>query len=331
MLHVTQSIRRVRQFNMGLGFTPVKADRPIVWFKDEPPEKSLYKIYNDGGHYVAVNCCAVYIELPSKKRVASNNSCLNTYFDEVYSTASEAGLRGVALENDLADRLTEKVGEIADVHDYVRKRLKSKYHNLLARKKRFRNKAYLNKWNYFVTLTYDDEKMDEATFENKVRRCLGNFHTRRGWKYMGVFERAPETGRLHFHGLVYIPDGQMVGKVYVKRDYSTATHEMQSIDCNTFFETRFGRNDFEELNEMELRKGNTIDYILKYIGKTNEKVFYSRGIKTFICMELNVRDLACPIDGYFRRYVLFDDVINWETHVLKIPFTQVSIFDRQLA
>ncbi len=331
MPDVTSYVHRIQQFNVNLYTTPPHGDKPIVWFKDEPQECSIYKIHNDGGHYVAVNVSTVFTQFPRKRyNISAEQGKMQNYFDEVYSFAHNSGLRGVALENTLTERLTEQFGEMSAAREYVKKRLKNKYHSVLARKKRFRNKAYLNKWNYFVTLTYDDNKMDEVAFEKKVRRCLGNLHTRRRWKYMGVFERAPDTGRLHFHGLFFVPDGQMVGKVYEKRDYSTSAHDMQEIACNTFFELRFGRNDFQELNEMELRKGNAIDYILKYIGKSDEKIFYSRGIKTHIYTELNVRDLACPIDGYFRRFVVFDDVLDWETNVLNIPYTQLSIFDKLL-
>ena len=37
---------------------------------------------------------------------------------------------------------------------------------------------------------------------------------------MGVFENAPETERLHFHALMYIPDGEMIGNIYEKKDYN---------------------------------------------------------------------------------------------------------------
>lgn len=96
---------------------------------------------------------------------------------------------------------------------------------------------------------------------------------------MGVFERAPETGRLHFHALLYVPDGEMIGTITEKQDYSTKQHKMQTTHENDFFAERFGRNDFAELSAGELQHGNTIGYILKYIGKTGEKITYSRGIR----------------------------------------------------
>ena len=329
-MDVTNTIRRIQRLDLNLRAISKRGEKPIVWFKDEPPQKAMYKVYNDGGHYVAKWIDCVKTELrPQPRRV--HHTEMDKVFDYHYIAGVQSGLRKVALENYLADKLIEHFGEVQNVFDYVRKRIKSTWHNLHARKKRFKRKAVMNKWNYVVHFTYDGDKVNEVEFEKKLRKCLSNLHTRHRWRYMGAFERAPDTGRLHFHGIFYIPEGQMVGRIYLKRDYSTAKHEMQEINCNTFFEQRFGRNDFEEVDEMAIRQGDVLDYILKYIGKSNEKIFYSRGIKENIYIELDVTDLACEMQGYFRRYVVFDDVITWETHVMNAPHTQISLFDRLLA
>lgn len=194
-------------------------------------------------------------------------------------------------------------------------------------KKRFRRKAYLNKWNYFVTITYDDKKHDEESFRKKLRRCLSNLHTRRGWKYMGVFEHAPETHRLHFHALMYIPDGEMIGNVAELRDYSTAQGQMQVTHSNTFFADSFGRNDFEKLNEQELRHGGTINYLLKYISKTGERIVYSRGIPTAICMKVKDKDIATSMEDYVTKYLLFDDVIKYERDIARYKTKQMTFID----
>lgn len=194
-------------------------------------------------------------------------------------------------------------------------------------KKRFRRKAYLNKWNYFVTITYDDKKHDEESFRKKLRRCLSNLHTRRGWKYMGVFEHAPETRRLHFHALMYIPDGEMIGNVAELRDYSTAQGQMQITHSNTFFADSFGRNDFEQLNEQELRHGGTINYLLKYISKTGERIVYSRGIPTAICMKVKDKDIATSMEDYVTKYLLFDDVIKYERDIARYKTKQMTFID----
>lgn len=210
---------------------------------------------------------------------------------------------------------------------YIADKIERKLHNLYARKKRFRRKANLNRWNYFVTFTYADDKHDEDTFRRKLRKCLSNLHTRRGWRYMGVFECAPETGRLHFHGLLYIPDGELIGTITEKTDYSTAQGKMQTTHENDFFQKAFGRNDFEELNEMELKHGQTLNYLLKYIGKTGERIVYSRGIPTEIYRKLNADEIVTEMQDFGTKYILFDNVISWERDIMHFKYKQVSMID----
>ena len=145
---------------------------------------------------------------------------------------------------------------------------------------------------------------------------------------MGVFEYAPDTGRLHFHGLVYVPDGEMLGKIYEKEDYSTAQQKMQITHPNTFFEKNFGRNDFEALTDMQLRHGNQIEYILKYIGKTGERIVYSRGIPTEIEKEIAQSEVLCEFFDFVSKFVLADTAVDWKTDIMHYTHAkQMSIID----
>ena len=58
---------------------------------------------------------------------------------------------------------------------------------------------------------------------------------------------------------------------------SMLSGKMTITRINTFFENGFGRNDFRPVNEKEITHGNTINYLLKYISKSGEKIVYSRG------------------------------------------------------
>lgn len=198
-----------------------------------------------------------------------------------------------------------------DSISFVEETLKKLGKNLKERVKRFRQKAFNNKWNYFVTLTYDDSIHDEESFKTKIKKKLSNLHTRNGWLYMGVFERS-SVGRLHFHGLFYVPDGEMIGSLDEVSDYSTEHHKRQTRIENTVFKKQFGINDFKSLGKEDLTKGNVLNYILKYIGKTGEPIFYSRGIKTFIYIKLNdPNDFVLKFVNYIAtRYVLFDDCLD---------------------
>ncbi len=287
-------------------------------------ENLYYKIYNDGGHYIATR----YIRGQKKLNTAKKSrEDIDILFDSLYKTAMQDDLKGDELTAYIKAGILLLFSNYPKLDTYIADKIERKQHNLYARKKRFRRKANLNRWNYFLTFTYDDSKQDEESFRAKLRKCLSNLHTRRGWRYMGVFERAPETGRLHFHGLAYIPQGEMIGTITEKTDYSTAQGKMQTTHENDFFLKVFGRNDFEELNEMELKHGQTLNYLLKYIGKTGERIVYSRGIPTEIYRKLDDDEIVTEMQDFGTKYILFDNVINWEQDIMHFKYKQLSMID----
>ena len=90
------------------------------------------------------------------------------------------------------------------------------------------------------------------SFKAKLQDCIKKMCHRIGWIYIGVWERSPNSNRLHFHGLFNIPENAMVGELTEHRDYSSKTHRMQTTLQNSYFTDRFGRNDFEPINKQEL-------------------------------------------------------------------------------
>ena len=264
--------------------------------------------------------------LPSLK--TSKTSAFDLAFNSLYDRAKREGLKRENLSERIKTGLLALFPDFPDLDNVIAEKIEKKQRNFFARKKRFCRKAVLNRWNYFVTFTYDDRKHTAETFRKKLRKSLSNLHTRRGWKYMGVFEEAPETGRLHFHGLLYIPDGEMVGKIVEVKDYSMAQGKVQITHRNEFFAESFGRNDFEELNEMELKHGQTLNYLLKYIGKTGERIVYSRGIPTQVCKKLSGNDLVAKMQDFVEKFVLFDDTIDWERDVMHYTkWKQMTVID----
>ena len=152
--------------------------------------------------------------------------------------------------------------------DFVKANFERKKRNLICRRIRMCRKANLADFNYFCTFTYDDKKQNEVSFKKRLRTCFRHLCERKKWRYMGVWERAPETNRLHFHGLFSIPENSMPGKIVEVRDYDTKNHTMQVTHQNSYFNERFGRSDFDEINSFENRIGNAITYSIKYIEKT---------------------------------------------------------------
>lgn len=297
--------------NTRRGFIPIDLEQNP--FKND----HLYKIYNDGGHYVAT---LVHTPLKSKKRLRPKKTQIDKDLDQYFLECKREEMREKEILFYMREKLLECYPNLLNADELVAKAYKRnrlKYH---ARLKRLKRKSNLNVWNNFVTITYDPEKHDEESFRKKLSKTLSNLHTRRGWCYMGVFERAPETNRLHFHAVMYIPKNEMVGEMRMQKDYSTAQHCQQITRINSFFEERFGRNDFEEINENDIKSGRVVNYLVKYITKSDEKIIYSRGIPTFIYKTLSKSDIASAYYDFVSKYVLFDYVIA-EKREPKINYT----------
>lgn len=293
---------------------------PFMFFEDDRPKKAFCKVYSDGGHCIATPTNQVKHPDRQKHEVTE----LQEMFDSLYAYTIAENYGKAQTDNFLRDNLCHMFEDGQALDDYITEQKKRKAHNLHARKKRFRRKAFLNRWNFFITITYSDEKMTEQEFREKLRRCLCNLHTRRGWRYMGVFERAPETKRLHFHALLYVPDGEMLGKIAEKKDYSTKRHKMQTTHENTFFAERYGRNDFAAIKAKQLEQAAS--YCLKYIEKTGERLTYSRGVPAEIERQIHKDDIICKMRDFVTKYILFDDAIDYETDVLKLRPPE-SLFD----
>jgi len=194
--------------------------------------------------------------------------------------------------------------------EYVRWNMERKYRNLVCRRVRMTRKARLANFNYFCTFTYDDKKHTEETFKKQLKICFRNLCNRKGWKYMGVWEKSPEKQRLHFHGLFKVPKNGMVGQLYEKTDYSTVLRTMQTVNMNTYFEERFGRNDFKVLNNRLL--GESLSYLMKYIEKSGEKIVYSKGLYPYFISDIMDDDVVSTIGQEDKKLLLYDDFECWD-------------------
>ena len=193
-----------------------------------------------------------------------------------------------------------------EAEEFCNANLERKHKNLSTRWLRMRRKANLQEFNYFCTFTYDDKLHTEESFKKKLKKCFQNYSTRYGWRYIGIFELSPENKRVHFHGIFYIPEGTMPGELFKKRDYNFKTKKMQETWQNTFFNKKFGRTDFERIND-DGEIGETLHYILKYIEKTGERMVLSRGLPQFFFSDVFEEDIICPLNDDGQKYVLADD------------------------
>ena len=268
-------------------------------------------IYNDGSNFVAYEYQTFTEHKKSKgKNKRKDLDFVEQLFEDLYQVAVKKGLPYKKQQEFVLSKMYEtvRIKEIAE--KIVNEGFRRKNANIASRKKLFRRKAYLNNWNYFVTFTFDDKKHTDDSFKKSLRKCLSNLSTRKGWKVMGIWEYGEENERLHFHALLYVPDGMMVGKLYEKKDYSKRKHKVITTHPCTFFEERFGRCDFEKINSLSLKKGKYLDYILKYITKTDEKIVYSRGIPSIFRDEISEDEICAEFEDFVMKFVLFDNIYD---------------------
>ena len=194
---------------------------------------------------------------------------------------------------------------------YVQTQMERKLRNIICRRVRMVRKANLINFNYFCTFTYDDKLHDEYSFRKKLKNALSLFSSRKDWKYMGVWERAPETKRLHFHGMFKIPDGTMPGELFEHSDYNINSHKRTITVQNSYFNERFGRSDFKKI-EHRNKMNDGITYLMKYIEKTEEKIVYSKGLYQYFISDIMDEDVVCTIGQEDKKLLLFDDFNCWD-------------------
>lgn len=256
------------------------------------------KVYCDGSHYIAIPYAKQ--EWKKRKNKRSYNE-INAKVESVYKQSNKYSRKEKIKET--IEKVNEEIQDIEKAKEIVKQNIERMTRNEIARRTRLARKVYLQEWHYFCTFTYDEKKLDEQEFRKKLSNCLKHLSSRKGWKYVGVWERSPTNQRLHFHGLFYTP--QMVGELTETKDYSTTKHKMQTATQNTFFLERFGRNDFKPIIKSELNQA--IAYMIKYIQKTGEKIVYSKGLPTYFKSDIIEQDVVCKIGQEDRKLLLFDD------------------------
>ena len=201
-----------------------------------------------------------------------------------------------------------------DCETFVTLNMERKARNLMCRRIRMTRKANLADFNYFCTFTYDSKLHDEDSFKKKLKTAFRHFCNRKGWTYMGVWERSPEKKRLHFHGLFHIPEGAMPEMCIERNDYSFSTHKRQTINQNTYFLKRFGRNDFEPIND-QTRMNDATAYLMKYMEKSGEKVVYSKGLPQYFISDILEDDVITRVGAEENKLLLYDDFTCWDEGV----------------
>ena len=277
--------------------------------------------------------CSHFIGIPPKKQIwkqrKNNKKKVKNETEEKVKDLykNETGTKKEKIEK-VIEKINEKVKDIEKSKQIVASTLEKEKRNKTVRLTRLMRKLGLQQWTHFCTFTYDSKRLTEEEFRNKFLTCLRHLSHRKGWKYIGVFERSPELKRLHFHGIFVIKE--MVGGIIETKDYSTKNHQMQIAHQNTYFLERFGRNDFKPIIN-NIGVNDAVKYIMKYIRKTGEKVIYSKHIQTYFVTDILEEDVVCTICQENRKILLFDNFksVDFETgEILGQPNKDKSLIDK---
>ena len=210
----------------------------------------------------AENACMTTV-MPSKTARTTTKKAL---FDELYKTY--IGLKRRESKRVILTEMRPYFDTDEQARDYITAGFERKQRNLICRRIRMIRKANLAGFNFFVTFTYNEKLHTEDTFKKQLQNCFRNFCYRKGWKYMGVWERSPGKQRLHFHGLFAIPERKQYQNNEEKNEFfnSFIYRVVLFDDCvyifyNTSPQTptkfKLDKDDLTELREYRENRKNT--------------------------------------------------------------------------
>ena len=242
------------------------------------------------------------LEQKSKKRLTTRSDEFLRWY------RASVGMKDKKRRKFLAEKLAPYFKNKDELNKFLDYKLQCRERAELMKRIRCVRRASLHGFNYFVTFTYDSKKLSEQDFQKKLLNTLRHFASRKGWKYMGAWERGGDTNRLHFHALMSIPKDMMSGDIERRREYDVKKKRMIEYVTNTFFEERFGRNEFDYIDGVALSLNNATDYVLKYIEKDGGRIICSRGLRTFIETDIDNEDIITRLrEDSNQKYILFDD------------------------
>ena len=262
------------------------------------------KIYYDGSHYIAIP----HTERPYRKKPRQKQSEKSEEVQQFEQRFEKVKGGRKSRKAKLLLEFAPMFKDEGEAEQFVEEHFNRLSRNRWERYKRMIRRGYTNRWNYFCTYTYDSEKHTEETFRKSLMNTLYHLSSRRGWRYMGAWERGELGQRLHFHALTYIPENGMPGELEEHEDYSTKRHKREKSIQNSYFNERFGRSDFSAITNRQ-QVADSIKYMLKYIAKNDEKIVYSRGMKTYFVSDVLDEDILCRMgdEEHGFKYILADD------------------------
>ena len=268
------------------------------------------KISFDGSHYIATpkeNFPQGHKRRRASRPLSIEETETKAQFEAAYKESQQ--LPRKERKAFMRKAMEETIPDKEQRQEYIERQNERKKINAIRRKVRLSKKVNLQReWSYFCTFTFSDEKHTEESFRKSLRNTLKHLVNRKGWKHIGVWKRGGEAGRLHFHGIFYIPPDGMVGEIVETKDYNTKAHRMQTAHQNTYFLERYGRNDFQPLGSQE-EVQHSLGYLMKYIEKSGERLIYGGKLPTYFESDVMDEDILASYGIDDRKAILADDFL----------------------
>lgn len=258
--------------------TEILANTPIIELSEETPDETAFT-QNNGQKTLKMTPRAL--------------------FDILYE--SYADLKWKKKRNALIAAFLPYYKKYHTAVEFVDKNIIRRKHNKGSRYRRAYRKCTMNRFNYFVTFTYDDKKMNVDEFKKKLKDYLSNKVKRNGWKYLGVWEGWDGSVRLHFHALIFILDGTLPGENFLETKYNPVTKQVETHTRNTEFNEKFGLSTIEEV--IPQLAGCAYHYVLKYLDKGG-KLMVSKNCPGYITGYIKKRELVVPMLSNENKYAL---------------------------
>ena len=268
------------------------------------------KVRFDGSHFIG--------SLPSPSRGSTGGYREKTrkieLFEQFYHEARKKNIP----DRKICEYVENRIMQECDIEDWllqdeVKALYKRHVTNLHKRIRRYEDKLFWLDPNYYVTFTYSDAKETRESFEARLLKTFSNFKTRHGWLCIVVPEEGKKNGRLHYHCFLKIPKNGMVGELFLNCKYSSKSRKREYFTDNTYFSARFGQSDWHKITRADLVGGGLRSYLTKYLSKSENKIFYSRGIPTELEMVIDTEsDVFCTYYDFGFKTILFDHVIYGE-------------------
>lgn len=188
------------------------------------------------------------------------------------------------LEDDVIEKYQDLVVSHEDIVDFnkisddvieqekVKDDEENKRRSILRSKDKVQAIANMNEWDYFVTLTFDKEKVgnreDKENLKKKTLLYFRKLSKKYGIKYLLIPEYHEDGKCIHWHGLIHDPDKRLtLTDTNKKTKYGYPIYNIVSWSNYKGFNTAC------EIGKSSDDKIAISRYISKYINKNDDRIF----------------------------------------------------------